>query len=544
MIGAFLRDRSGNMAVLFATAFSLSGVIGAIAVDAAALYHERRMIQSAVDLAAISAARSPDRAEEIVAAVLTEAGFADQAGLAVTVGRFEADASRAPGDRFVPNLTPANAVKVQFERPGTLHFAASFTQSPMIGASGLATVTPEVSFSLGSRLASLNGGIANALLSTLLGTSVSLSVMDYNGLAAARVDALSFLDALALEMGINAGSYDDILAADAYAGDIAAALASLVTGAEKTALNTLALAGSGSRVPLGKLFDLGRYGSLALDSAGSVVNAQLSALEILSAAAALADGDKQIWLSLGGKLPGIAALSVELSIGEPPQGGGWFAIGPVDTVIRTAQLRLRIDAQFLGGLVLQSALISLPLWLDLAHAEARVAGATCPDRDHPNGTAEIAVLPGALELAVGKVTNAQMRDFGAPLPVTPVRILYALLLDISASAHVEVAQTTPVLLEFSSSDIGTARLKTAKTSTVVSSLGQSLLAGLKLEITVLGLGLAPLNVLANALKTAITPIAAPLDSIVNTLLTTLGLGVGEADVRVYGVRCLSPVLVG
>ncbi len=60
----------------------------------------------------------------------------------------------------------------------------------------------------------------------------------------------------------------------------------------------------------------------------------------------------------------------------------------------------------------------------------------------------------------------------------------------------------------------------------------------------LGLGLAPLNVLTNALKTAITPIAAPLDAIVNTLLSTLGLGVGEADVRVYGVRCLSPVLVG
>ncbi len=480
MIRAFLKDRSGNMAVLFATAFSLSGVIGAIAVDAAALYHERRMVQSAVDLAAISAARSPDRAEEIVATVLTDAGFTDQAGLVVTLGRFEADASRAPGDRFVPDVTPANAVKVQFERPGTLHFAASFTQSPMIGATGLATVTPEVSFSLGSRLASLNGGIANALLSTLLGTSVSLSVMDYNGLASARVDALSFLDALALQMGINAGSYNDILAADAYAGDIAAALATLVTGAEKTALNTLALAGSGSRVPLGKLFDLGRYGALALDGAGSVVNARLSALEILSAAAALADGDRQIWLSLGGNLPGIAALSVELSIGEPPQGGGWFAIGPVDTVIRTAQVRLRVEAQFLGGLVLQSALIRLPLWLDLAHAEARVAGATCPDRDHPNGTAEIAVLPGALELAVGQVTNAQMQDFGATLPVTPVRILDALLLRISAAAHVEVAQTTPVILEFSSNDIGNARLKTAKTSTVVTALGQSLLAGLKL----------------------------------------------------------------
>lgn len=203
-----------------------------------------------------------------------------------------------------------------------------------------------------------------------------------------------------------------------------------------------------------------------------------------------------------------------------------------------------MDAQFLGGLVLQGAVIRLPLWLDLAHAEARVAGASCPDRDHPNGTAEIAVLPGALELAIGQVTNAQMRDFGATLPVTLVRILDALLLRISAAAHVEVAQTTPVLLAFSSSDIGTARLKTAKTTTLVTSLGQSRLADLKLEISVLGLGLSPLNVIANALKAAITPIAAPLDSIVNTLLTTLGLGIGEADVRVYGVRCLNPVLVG
>ena len=42
-------------------------------------------------------------------------------------------------------------------------------------------------FAVGSRLASLNGGIVNQLLSGLLGTSVSLSVMDYNALLASRV---------------------------------------------------------------------------------------------------------------------------------------------------------------------------------------------------------------------------------------------------------------------------------------------------------------------------------------------------------------------
>jgi uncharacterized membrane protein len=532
------------MAVLFATAFSLSAVVGAIAVDAAALYYERRSIQSAVDLAAISAAGNPAQAQAIVAKVMLDAGFTDQSGLTVTSGRYDPNPALAPEARFRPGSIPANAVKVHFERPGTLHFASSFTESPLIGANGLATVTPEVSFSIGSRLASLNGGIANALLSSLLGTTVNLSVASYSGLAAARVNALSFLDALAFQLGIKAGNYDDLLAGEAHAGDIAAALATLVNGADRTALKTLAMAGRGNTVPLGKLFDLGRYGKLGVDSTGSSIAANVSALEILSAAAALADGDRQVWLSLGGNIPGITSLSVDLSIGEPPKGGGWFSIGPVGTVIRTAQVRLRIDAQFLGGLALQSAVIRLPIWLDLAHAEAQVTSATCPDKTNPNGKATIAVLPGALELAIGQVSNAQMRDFGAPLPITPVRILDALLLHISAAAHIEVAQTTPISLDFSSSDIGAARLKTARTSTHVSSLGQSLLGDLKLDISILGLGLSPLNTIANALKSTITPIAAPLDSIVNTLLTTLGLGIGEADVRVYGVRCVSPVLVG
>jgi uncharacterized membrane protein len=373
---------------------------------------------------------------------------------------------------------------------------------------------------------------------------VSLSVVDYNGLASARVDALAFLDALALEMNLEVGSYDDLLQTDASAGDIAAALAKLTSGAEKAVLTTLSLAGDGSKVPLKKLFDLGRYGRLALESAGAVVGADLSVLEILSAAAALADGDRQVWINLGGHIPGIAALSVELVIGEPTQGGGWFAIGPIDTVVRTAQVRLRVEAKFLGGLVLQSGVVNLPLWLDVAHSEARIAGATCPDREHPNGTAQIAVLPGTLNMAIGKVSNAQMQNFSATLPVTPVRILDALLLHIDGSAHVQVKQTTPVLLDFSSSDIGASRLKTARTTTIVTSLGQSLLTNLNLNVSVLGLGLSPVSVLTQTVKTLIAPIAAPLDSIVNTLLMTLGLGVGEADVRVYGVRCLTPVLVG
>jgi uncharacterized membrane protein len=52
------------------------------------------------------------------------------------------------------------------------------------------------------------------------------------------------------------------------------------------------------------------------------------------------------------------------------------------------------------------------------------------------------------------------------------------------------------------------------------------------------------SVINTALKTVVAPLGPPLDAILNSMLTTLGLGIGEADVRVYGVRCATPVLVG
>jgi len=540
----FWRDQEGNMAMLFAVAFSLFGIVGAISIDTATLYHERRMIQSTVDLAAITAATAPAEAQALARKVFADAGYDISTGLVIEAGHFEADLTRAPDKRFVPNATPLNAVRVSYEHLGTLNFGRTLRAAPMISAQGLASVSPEVSLSVGSRLASLNGGVANALLGTLLGTTVSLSALDYTGLASADVNALTFLDALAQRLHVTAGTYDDLLHAEARAGDVAGALASVVNGAEKLVLTRIAQTGQGHVVPLRKLFDLDRYGRLHIGSGASVLSVDLSALEILSAAAALADGTKQVSLGLGGSLPGVASLTVELVVGEPAQGGGWFSVGRAGDVVRTTQVRLRVDAQVLGGLVLQSALVRLPLWLDLANAEAVITGATCPDKTNPNGTADIAVLPGPLTLAVGQVSNAQLRDFGAPLPLASTRILDAAILKIGAAAQVRIAQTAPVPLHFSSTEIGEAKFKTARTTTMVASLTQSLFNSLNLDISVLGLGLQPLNVLTQALKTVIAPLVSPLDSVVNTLLTALGLGVGEADVRVYGVRCNTPVLVG
>ena len=77
---------------------------------------------------------------------------------------------------------------------------------------------------------------------------------------------------------------------------------------------------------------------------------------------------------------------------------------------------------------------------------------------------------------------------------------------------------------------------------MVSSLTGSLLGNMVLDVPVLGLGLN-LSGLTGLLNTILTPLTPVLDLTLARLLEPLGLSLGEADVRVYGVTCSHPVLV-
>ena len=543
--GHFWRDERGAFAVLFAFGFVVLAMASVLAVDVGSLYFERRQVQAGVDLAAITAASNPARAEAIAQTVLVDAGLLapdSTEGLEVIAGNY--NIARPLDQRFQPNVQPLNAVSVRLEREGTLHFAQLIGTRPITSARGIAHADAQVSFSLGSRLASLNAGVVNALLSTLLGSQVSLSLLDYRALADVQVDLFSFLDALGIELGLTALNYNQLLEAEARTGVIAKALAAITNGPVRTIISSLGLTSQGNAIPLDKLVNLGKLGGLQVGSSSQVADLNVSVLELLTAAAALADGTNQVSLGVGANVPGLANLSVDLVIGEPPQGGGWFAIGSAGTVIRTAQIRLRINASLLGGPVLLGAGVHLPLWLDVAHSEAQVASAVCPSPSAPNGSAIINVRPGVLRLGVGELNNQQLHAFGTYPPQTEATLVNVLLLKIRASALVDVGATKTIPLNFSSADIGAATLKTARTSTIVGSLVDSLFSKLTIHVDVLGLGLSSPTVITQALRALLSPLAALLDLVINTLLTILGLGIGEADVRVYGVSCTTPVLVG
>lgn len=550
----FIASQRGNMVVMFAAGFAVSAVVAAFAVDAGGLYYERRAVQNGVDLAALEAASSAATAQSIAHKSLQNAGLmtaASLAGLTVVTGRYDPNPAVAAANRFVANATPTNAVQVSFSKPGTLYFANGWAEPPTISATAIATVTPQVAFSVGSRLASLQEGAANKVLNALLGTNIALTALDYNGLLGAQVDVFSFLDKLALKLGVSAGTYNDLLAMRADHGKLAGALADLLTGVQRTAMLKLAnAAGHNGTVPIGKLLQLGGLGDFDIGTgAANGLFTKISAMELLSASLGISDGVHQVALNSGINLPGLLDLSINLAIGEPPQGGSWYAIGPTGTVVRTAQVRLLVKASILGNSgALVGAPINLPLYVQVAQSEAIASSASCPTGSNPSGSATILVRPGALRVMIGEVNTTSFGNFGATPAVglaklVEVKLLGLTILQVLASSVVEIAQTTPIPLTFTATEIANGTVKTAKVTTVVSSLVDSLLGNLNLQVPILGLGLN-LTSLSVLLKVIISPLSPILDGLIAGLLEILGLSVGEADVQVYGVRCTHPVLVG
>lgn len=551
---AFRGDSRGNIAVMFALGFAVSVAVSAVAVDAAALYHERRIMQNAVDLAALAAATDPYHAAALARQTLVEARLLEPdstTGLTVTTGRYGADAALAPEGRFTPGSVAVNAVRVSFTRPGTLHFAAGWSSPPQLGASATAAVTPEVAFSIGTRLASLKGGIANALLNGLLGTNVNVSLADYNSLLNAEVDLLAFLDALASRLGITVGTYNDLLHAEARQGDIARAIAGVLTGTEHFAANVIAKAiGPGANVPLQRLFNLGAVGNLALGSSSGGLLADIAVLELLGVSAALSDGANQVALSLEADIPGLTGMSATLAAGERRQEGtaSWFAIGKNRTLVRTAQIRLKLVSTILGSGALASVPVRFPLAVTAAYAEASVSQASCPSPANRHGTATIDTLPGAVRATLGEVKDSDLANFDGALPVTlaklaEVKLLGVTILQILGTATAKIEAPAPIPVHFTSDDIADQRIKTVRVSNPVASLMQSVLGSLQVQTPVLGLGLSPGAVLP-LLKSILNPLMPTLDLVVARLLNVLGLSVGEADVQVHAVRCGPPVLVG
>ncbi|MER9334066.1 hypothetical protein NKJ06_08665 [Mesorhizobium sp. M0293] len=571
-----LSDRKANFAVMTALMAPVGLALAAVAIDEASIYTERREAQAMVDLAAITAASNITNINTAVVTTLTDNGMpgvvvqgsgqtiAPAVGktvVSVTPGRYAASGTNV-SQRFQASVAPYNAVRVTLKKIPARYFASSLIPTPVIGTEAIASMTPQATFSVGSRLASVNGGILNALLGSLLGGNISLSVMDYNGLISADVSVLSFISALATQVNVTGGTYSDVLASKATVGQIATAMANVpgLGNTAKVALQTIASKSTSTvKIPLSSLVDLGTVGSLGLGQTPTGLGVDASAMGMLSAAAVLANGTNQAQVNLGATVPGLLSTQLTIAIGEPAQFSPWLAIGGIGTTVRTAQTRIKLVASVgvgtpsLGGGISLLA-VNLPLNVEVAYAEARLTDITCPTG--PSSIkVSIAAHPGIAALHLANSNTSGFGDFSQPQTFTDAEIadvsLKLLLINIPliqvmGSAATAITNNNPTTLTFDATDIANKTIRTVSTRNITQSLTTSLVSNLSLSVNALGLGI-DLTALLGAVKPAVVAvlngITAPVDDLLYNVLSALGVGVGEADVRVTGATCGRSVLV-
>ncbi|SMH49810.1 Uncharacterized membrane protein [Mesorhizobium australicum] len=464
------------------------------------------------------------------------------------MGRYTADPSITPSERFTPNGEPANAVKVTVQKSGSLFFAGSFMDKPMVSASGIAYSSSAATFSIGSRLASLDGGLLNGLLNALLGTNVSLSVMDYRALVDARIDVLSFLDGLATELDLTAATYDDVLDTTVTVGQIIEVMADITGSGDLTASAALKKILNGNpsaklTIPLRSIIEVGTLGAVRVGTKPSGMTAMFDAMQMLTASAALANGEHQVAVSLGVNVPGLASVGVHLAIGEPEQKTPFMTIGERGEIVHTAQTRLLIEAKVGGEGLLAGVTIRLPIYVELAYADARLTSISCPSGTPDNAKVTVSAKPGVAQLWIANVPAANLANFVSSPVNGSATVVNALGIKVNASAHVAATNVKATDLSFSHNDIKNLTVKSVSTGNLLETAVSSLLGELDLSVELGPLNLGLGGTITALLGKTLSAVAAPLDSLVYNLLLALGIKIGEVDVRVHGVACQRAVLV-
>jgi uncharacterized membrane protein len=176
VIGRMRRDRRGTVTIIAAASMTMLIAAAALAVDMGSVYLGDRRLQGIADAAALAAADgSADPAGAAQRAI--DANAAPGATLAATTpGAYTPDATLTADRRFVPGNTPTNAARVDLTQDVPLFFGRFVTGRPTtrIVVHATAARLDFAAFSIGSRLAAVQGGLPNALLSKLTGTNLNL----------------------------------------------------------------------------------------------------------------------------------------------------------------------------------------------------------------------------------------------------------------------------------------------------------------------------------------------------------------------------------
>jgi len=447
--------------------------------------------------------------------------------------------------------------------------------------------------SAGPRLVSIDstqGPVLNLLFQALLpGTTVNLSVLDWNALAGSDIN----LNALIVRLGANLGISDtsQVLNTDITLAQLRLAMVQVLQADGQTlaanALNILPLnaAGLTGSIRLSQL--------LRIDlPPGALTSVRLDLLDLVTGSAQLYNFRNVLTTptpitlntaALG--LSGVANVQAWLQVVEPPV----YACGGQGTSFHTGAIRLKLNLDVVQGLNLQAVinalnaaglgLVNLSLTADVlklqVYADVARAEGTITAVDYVVGAVGFQARPGLVNLYVGTVSDSLFFNRSrvlTPADVTPVTInnldlrfnvgllgigLINVRVPLQLTARA-AATGSPALQNFSV-NAPFPQTRTASSGTVsAGNLVTSLLGNLDLhvvsgspEVTLLGLiilapdALTPLlNSVLNLVETTLRGVSnAVLQPVFNLLLRDLtdnllgllGIRIGNAVFTVEGV---------
>lgn len=357
----------GAIGLMAAVTFALAVLCMLLVIDSGRLYLEKRSLQRVADVSALEAATRAGQCTPNATAAGYAITAATRNGFTVTdatrtlttdcgtliVGAnnlrtFSLDATQNQAIRVVVTHSVARSIAA-----GVAALFPGGTPDPniILSATAVASVPPPLAMlTIRSTLLVVDSSksvILNALFGGLLGGSLNLDAVGWNGLLNTNISLLGYLDRLKLDLGITAVGYTQVLGATTSVGQLIQSAINVLDpngtlSADATVASLIALkaAAGATQVVLGDVLQVkGGTETAAL-------NANVQIFQLIEGLVQLANKKNGLTANLAINL-GLINFTSRIQVIEPPQisavGNPMLAakdpLGPDRIYVQTAQVR-------------------------------------------------------------------------------------------------------------------------------------------------------------------------------------------------------------
>lgn len=387
-----LRLRSGRLAgharqrgaigLIAAVTLGIALVFLLLVIDSSRLYLEKRQLQGIADMAALEAVQrkgdclaATNTAPTYAGVSAVRNGYVIPPGSALIVKCGVLTIGATNQRVFSADSTKTDAIQVTASRPIMTSVAGGVwalfsgggynfnTQLSAIAVAAPKILPPQAQLTIKSTLVTVDSSKSaalNLLFGQLLGGSLNLSVAGWQGLVDTNINLLSYLNQLALNVGVTAGAYDQLLTKTVKISQLLDAAITVLSAGGNTA--SVAVSGLTSiKTVVGNLdVTLGSLLQLQTGAASAGLNTSLNVFQLAEAFVQLANTKNGAVATIPVNIPGLLNGGVRLKVIQPPQ---LSAIGdPTYAKDKTSATRIYVKtAQLSLGLTLGLPVLDTPV---------------------------------------------------------------------------------------------------------------------------------------------------------------------------------------